>query len=110
MLRVPPEILSFKHINNVVQLAEPENDGGTGSGRNPLSAHSMLKYIQSAITSHQKLQIRRLERNELIEDFIQIGLALVSFLLPFVSIKLLFLFWRLFLFLLQSIPSALELK
>lgn len=87
--KVPPELLSFKHVNNSVLLAEPEQDGGTGSGMNPLSAHSMLKYIQSAITSHQKLQIKRLERNELLEDVLQMALAFMPLILFLCSTKLL---------------------
>lgn len=81
-------MLKFKHVNNVVQLAEPENDGGTGSGMNPLKAHGMIKYIQSAITSNERLQTRKIERTELLEDLFQMSLVLVTVVLPYLSIKL----------------------
>ena len=70
----------------MVQLEEPLNDGGTGSGMNPLNAHGMVKYIQSCITSHEKLQLGRMERDELVEDLIQFILVLFSLLLPLLAV------------------------
>ena len=57
--RVPPEIMGFEHVANGMELYEPDGDGGTGSGTNPLKAHGMAKYVQSTIVTKNRLACDR---------------------------------------------------
>ena len=57
--RVPPEIMGFEHVANSIELYEPNGDGGTGSGTNPLKAHGMAKYVQSTIVTKNRLACDR---------------------------------------------------
>ena len=57
--RVPPEIMGFEHVANSIELYEPDGDGSTGSGTNPLKAHGMAKYVQSTIVTKNRLACDR---------------------------------------------------
>lgn len=53
-------MMGFEHVANSIELYEPDGDGGTGSGTNPLKAHGMAKYVQSTIVTKNRLACDRL--------------------------------------------------